>query len=88
MQGCTSCEAFESKLEVQHKEIESLQKQLNFWQNTTTNILMKYPIDSEGEYESCTVAKDELSSMDISQQIKEILANQTQGKAMNNISII
>lgn len=48
---------------------------------------MKYPIDSEGEYESCTVAKDELNSMDISQQIKEILSNQTQGKAMN-ISII
>ena len=83
-----SCEEFESKLEAQHKEIESLQKQLNFWQNTTINILMKYPIDSEGEYESCTVAKDKLNSMDISQQIKEILSNQTQGKAMNNISII
>ena len=76
-QGCTSCEELESKLQAQHKEIESLQKQLNYWQNTTINILMKYPIDSEGEFESCT-AKDELSLIDISQQIKEI-SNQTQG---------
>ena len=46
-QGCISCEEFESKLQSQQREIESLQNQLNYWQNTTINILEKYPMDGE-----------------------------------------
>ena len=42
-QECVSCEGLESKLQSQQKEIESLQKQLNYWQNTTIDILEKYP---------------------------------------------
>ena len=45
MQGCSSCEELESKLQFQQKEIESLQRQLNYWQNTTINIFENYPID-------------------------------------------
>ena len=46
-QDCTGCEELESKLQSQQREIESLQKQLNYWQNTTINILEIYPIDGE-----------------------------------------
>ena len=46
-QDCVSCEEFESKLQSQQREIESLQKQLNYWQNTTIDILEKYPIDGK-----------------------------------------
>ena len=82
-QDYISREEFESKLRSQQREIESLQKQLNYWQNTTINILMKYPIndDSEGESSSCTIeVEDELSLQDLSQKMEEIF-NQTQGKA-------
>ena len=75
-----SREEFESKFAAQQREIESLQKQLNYWQNTTINILMKYPIDGEGQSNSCKVeVEDELSLNDLSQQMEEIF-NQTQGK--------
>ena len=75
-----SREEFESKFAAQQREIESLQKQLNYWQNTTINILMNYPIDGEGQSSSCKVeVEDELSLKDLSQQMEEIF-NQTQGK--------
>ena len=77
-QDCISCEEFELKLESQQKEIEALQKQLNYWQNTTINILSKYPIDGEGESRSCAM-EDEPSLNDLSQQMEE-LSNQSQGK--------
>ena len=74
-QDYISREEFESK-------IESLQAQLNYWQNTTISILMKYPINGEGESSSCTVElEDKLSLKDLSQQIEEVF-NHTQGKAM------
>ena len=90
-----SREEFESKFQSQQREIESLQAQLNYWQNTTIKILMKYPINGEGESSSCTVElEDELSLKDLSQQMEEIF-NQTQGKAtilyhyhLHNISIM
>ena len=42
---------------------------------------MKYPINGEGESNSCTVeAEDKLSLQDLSEQMEEIF-NQTQGKA-------
>ena len=66
---------------VSHEEFESLQAQLNYWQNTTISILMKYPINGEGKSSSCTVElENELSLKDLSQQMEEII-NQTQGKA-------
>ena len=49
-QDCNSCEELESKLQAQWKEIELLQKQLNYWQNTTINILEKYPIDGKNNF--------------------------------------
>ena len=39
----------ESKNCVSREEFESLQRELNYWQNTTINILKKYLIDKEGE---------------------------------------
>ena len=83
-----SREEFESKFQSQQKEIESLQAQLNYWQNTTIKILMKYPINGEGESSSCTVEQDvELSLKNLSQQMEEIF-NQTQGTkaTLNSIS--
>ena len=38
----------ESKSCVSREEFESLEKELNYWQNTTINILKKYLIDNEG----------------------------------------
>ena len=96
-QDCTSCDEFESKFQSQQREIESLQKQLNYWQNTTINILEKYPIDGDKYFtlhlldasynlflggESRSCAiENELSLMDLSQQMEEGF-NQTQGKAI------
>ena len=37
----------ESKNCVSREEFDSLQKELNYWQNTTVNILKKYLIDNE-----------------------------------------
>ena len=34
---------------VSREEFESLQKELNYWQNTTINILQKYLIDNDSE---------------------------------------
>ena len=88
-QDYISREEFESKFQSQQREIESLQKQLNYWQNTTINILTKYPINGEGESiaNSCTVeVEDELSLNDLSQQMEEIF-NQTQGKGHIIISL-
>ena len=87
-QDYISREEFESKFQSQQREIESLQKQLNYWQNTTINILTKYPINGEGESTSCTVkVDDELSLKDLSQQMEEIF-NQTQGKGPHRSSMI
>ena len=41
-------EEFQSKSCVSREEFESLQQELNYWQNTTINILKKYLIDNEG----------------------------------------
>jgi hypothetical protein len=81
-QDYISREEFESKFQTQQREIDSLQKQLIYWQNTTINILMKYPINGEGESSRCTVElEDELSLKDLSQQMEEIF-NQTQSKTI------
>ena len=44
-QNCVSREEFES-------QINSLQRELYYWQNTTINILKKYLVDNEGEQQS------------------------------------
>ena len=49
-QDCSNCEELESKLQAQQKEIELFQKQLSYWQNTTINILEKYPIDGKNNF--------------------------------------
>lgn len=41
---CISHEQFESL----QKDVASLQKELNYWQNTTINILKKYLLENEG----------------------------------------
>ena len=33
---------------VSREEFDTLQKELNYWQNTTINLLKKYLIDNEG----------------------------------------
>ena len=37
---------------VNREEFDSLQKELNYWQNTTINILKKYLIDTEDKGKS------------------------------------
>ena len=46
--GILLCNTEESKSCVSREEFESLQQELNYWQNTTINILKKYLIDNEG----------------------------------------
>ena len=41
---CISHEQFESL----QKDVALLQKELNYWQNTTINILKKYLLENEG----------------------------------------
>ena len=39
---------------VSREEFDSLQKELNYWQNTTISILKKYLIDNEGKLDAST----------------------------------
>ena len=49
MHVCNHMIPEESKNCVSREEFESLQQELNYWQNTTINILKKYLFDREGK---------------------------------------
>ena len=43
----------DERIESLQKKVASLEKELNYWQNTTINILKKYLLENEGMLTKC-----------------------------------